>query len=109
MKGWSSGVGDTTAYIEPGSPWESSPWENGYGESFNGKLRDALLNAEVFNTLLEARVLIEQWRTHYNTVCPHSVLGCRPPAPEVIVLGMPMPPGNPVPTGSPPPPAPMLH
>ena len=104
VKGWISGVGAETAFIEPGSPWE-----NGYVESFNGKLRDELLNAEVFNTLLEARVLIEQWRTHYNTVRPHSALGYRPPAPEVIVLGMPVPPGNPVPTGSPPPPATMLH
>ena len=104
VKGWINGVGAKTAYIEPGSPWE-----NGYVESFNGKLRDELLNAEVFNTLAEARVLIEQWRTHYNTVRPHSSLGYRPPAPEVIVLGMPRPPGNPVPTGSPPPQAPMLH
>ena len=78
-------------------------------ESFNGKLRDALLNAEVFNTLAEAKVLIEQWRVHFNTVRPHSALGCRPPAPEVIVLGLPMPPGNPVPTGPPPPLVPMLR
>ena len=104
VKGWISGVGAKTAYIEPGSPWE-----NGYVESFNGKLRDELLNAEVFNTLLKARVLIERWRVHFNTVRPHSSLGYRPPASEVVVLGMPMPPGNPVPTGSPPPPAPMLH
>ena len=104
VKGWISGVGAKTAYIEPGSPWE-----NGYVESFNGKLRDELLNTEVFNTLLEARVLIEQWRVHFNTVRPHSSLGYRPPAPDVIVLDMPMPPGNPVPTGSPPPLAPMLH
>ncbi len=55
MKGWISGVGAKTAYIEPGSPWE-----NGYVESFNGKLRDDLLNMEVFNKLLEARVLIER-------------------------------------------------
>ena len=92
VKGWISGVGAKTAFIEPGSPWE-----NGYVESFNGKLRDELLNAEVFNTLLEARVLIEQWRVHFNTVRPHSSLGYRPPAPEVIVLHMPMPPGNPRP------------
>ncbi len=104
VKGWISGVGAKTAFIEPGSPWE-----NGYVESFNGKLRDELLNMEVFNTLLEAKVLIEQWRTHYNTVRPHSSLGYRPPAPEVIVLSMPMPPGRPGPTGSPPPPATMLH
>jgi len=104
VKGWISGVGATTAYIEPGSPWE-----NGYVESFNGKLRDELLNAEVFNTLLEARVLIEQWRVHYNTVRPHSSLGYQPPAPEVVILGRPMPIGRPGPTGSAPPPIPMLH
>ncbi len=104
VKGWISGIGAKTAYIEP-----RSPRENGYVESFNGKLRDELLNTEVFNTLLEAKVLIEQWRTHYNTVRPHSSLGYRPPAPEVIVLGMPKPPDHPGPTGSPPPPATMLH
>ena len=104
VKGWITDAGAKTAYIEPGSPWE-----NGYVESFNGKLRDELLNMEVFNTLLEAKVLIEQWRVHFNTVRPHSSLGYRPPAPEVIVLGTPMPPGRPGPTGSPPPPATMLH
>ncbi len=61
-----------------------SPWENGYVESFNGKLRDELLNAEVFDTLLEAKVLIERWRVRYNTVRPHSSLGYRPPAPEAV-------------------------
>ncbi|MBP0447350.1 IS3 family transposase [Roseomonas sp. SSH11] len=66
VKGWITGVGAKTAFIEPGSPWE-----NGYVESFNGKLRDELLNAEAFNTLVEAKVLIEQWRRHYNTVRPH--------------------------------------
>ncbi len=75
VKGWISGVGAKTAFIEPGSPWE-----NGYVESFNGKLRDELLNAEVFNTLAEAKVLISQWRVHYNTVRPHSSLGYRLPA-----------------------------
>jgi len=105
VKGWINGVGAKTAFIEPGSPWE-----NGYVESFNGRLRDELLNAEVFNTLLEARVLIEQWRVHYNTVRPHSSLGYRPPAPEVVVSGMPIPsPGRPGPTGSHQPPATMLH
>lgn len=68
-----------------------------------------LLDMEVFNTLLEARVLIEQWRTHCNTIRPHSSLGYRPPAPEVLLSGMPMPPGRSGPTGSPPPPATMLH
>jgi putative transposase len=104
VKGWINGVGAKTAYIEPGSPWE-----NGYVESFNGKLRDELLNAEVFNTLLEARVLIEQWRVHYNMVRPHSCLGYRPPAPEVIVLGIPVPPGRPGPTGAHSPPLAVLH
>jgi transposase InsO family protein len=70
-------VGVKTLYIELGSPWE-----NGYVESFNGKLRDELLEREVFDTLLEAKVLIDRWRRHYNTVRPHSALGYRPPAPE---------------------------
>ena len=65
-----------TAYIEPGSPWE-----NGYNESFNGRLRDELLNGEVFYTLKEAQVMIEDWRNHYNHVRPHSSLGYMPPAP----------------------------
>ncbi len=64
---------------EPGSPWE-----NGYVESFNGKLRDELLNGEIFYTLAEAKIVIEQWRRHYNTVRPHSSLGYKPPAPEVL-------------------------
>ena len=72
---------------------------NGYVESFNGKLRDELLNAEVFNTLAETRVLIERWRVHYNAVRPHSALGYRPPAPEVVMV--PMPPRRPGPLGSP--------
>ena len=68
-----------TLYIAPGAPWE-----NGYNESFNGKLGDELLNGEIFYTLKEAKVLIEQWRHHYNTIRPHSALGYRPPAPEAI-------------------------
>lgn len=79
VKGWIHGVGAKTAFIEPGSPWE-----NGYVESFNGKLRDELLNGEVFSTLSEAQVLIEEWRRHYNRVRPHSALGYRPPAPEAL-------------------------
>jgi transposase InsO family protein len=67
-----------TLYIEPGSPWE-----NGYLESFNGKLRDELLNVEILGTLLEMKVLVERYRKHYHTVRPHSSLGYRPPAPEV--------------------------
>ena len=73
-----------TLYIEPGSPWE-----NGYIESFNGKLRDELLNGEIFETLLEAKVLIDRWRIEYNTVRPHSALGYRPPAPESFTVGLP--------------------
>ena len=69
-----------TLFIEPGSPWE-----NGYCESFNSKLRDELLNGEMFTTLREAQVLIERWRRHYNAVRSHSSLGCRPPAPEAIL------------------------
>ena len=68
-----------TLFIEPGSPWE-----NGYIESFNGKLRDELVNREVFDTLLEAKVLVERWRRTYNTVRPHSSLGYRAPAPESL-------------------------
>jgi transposase InsO family protein len=69
-------------YIEPGSPWE-----NGYNESFNGKLRDELLNREVFASLKEAKILIERWRKEYNIVRPHSFLNYRPPAPEAVVMG----------------------
>ena len=104
MKDSISGIRARTAFIEPGSPWE-----NGYVESFNGKLRDELLTAEVFNTLAEARVLIEQWRQHYNTVRPHSALGYRPPAPEVVIPGPPVPPANPGPASSTPPSTAMLH
>ena len=77
---WMGRVGSKTLYIEP---W--SPWENGYNESFNGKLRDELLNGELFYTLKEAQVLLEQWRRVYNQVRPHSALGYRPPAPETVL------------------------
>ena len=77
VRRWLAGVGAKTLYIEPGSPWE-----NGYCESFNGKLRDELLNGEIFYSLKEARVVIAQWRKHYNTLRPHSSLGYRPPAPQ---------------------------
>ncbi len=77
---WIEAIGVKTAYIEPGSPWE-----NGYNESFNGKLRDEFLNTEIFYTLKEAQVLIEQWRRHYNEVRPHSSLGYRPPAPRAKI------------------------
>jgi len=82
LREWIESVSVKTAYIEPGSPWE-----NGYNESFNGKLRDELLNMEIFYSLKEAQVLIEQWRRHYNEVRPHSSLGYRPPAPQAIVPG----------------------
>jgi putative transposase len=77
IRRWLSRVGVKTLFIEPGSPWE-----NGYIESFNGKLRDELLNREVFTNLIEAKVLLEQWKREYNQVRPHSSLGYRPPAPE---------------------------
>lgn len=80
VRDWISAVGAQTAFITPGSPWE-----NGYVESFNGRLRDELLNGEVFHTIHEAKILIEQWRRHYNAVRPHSALGYRPPAPEAII------------------------
>lgn len=79
VKTWLNKLKVKTLFIEPGSPWE-----NGYNESFNGKLRDELLNGEIFYTLKEAQVLIERWRCHYNTVRPHSALGYRPPAPETV-------------------------
>jgi len=78
---WFCRLGVKTLFIEPGSPWE-----NGYIESFNGKLRDELLNREIFTTLTEAKILIEQWRKEYNQVRPHSALGYRPPAPEAIMV-----------------------
>ena len=77
---WIAAVGARTAYIAPGSPWE-----NGFIESFNARLRDELLNGEIFYTLAEARIIIESWRRHYNTVRPHGSLGYKPPAPEVFV------------------------
>ena len=79
MRQWLAQVGAKTLYIEPGSPWE-----NGYNESFNGKLRDELLNGEIFYSLKEAQIVIEQWRKHYNTIRPHSSLGYRPPAPQAL-------------------------
>jgi putative transposase len=78
---WLNKLGVKTLFIEPGSPWE-----NGYIESFNGKLRDELLNREIFTTLIEAKVLIAQWRKEYNQVRPHSSLGYKPPAPEAKML-----------------------
>ena len=80
VRDWIKAVGARTAYIEPGSPWE-----NGYCESFNGRMRDELLNGEIFYSLREAQIIIERWRSHYNTKRPHSALGYRPPAPEAII------------------------
>ena len=77
---WISAVGTKTAYIAPGSPWE-----NGYVESFNARLRDELLDGEIFYTLREAQIVIESWRRHYNAVRPHAALGYKAPAPEVFV------------------------
>lgn len=77
---WLKEIQVETIFIEPGSPWE-----NGFCESFNGKLRDELLNREIFSNLFEARVLIENWRKEYNTIRPHSSLGYRPPAPQTIL------------------------
>ncbi len=81
VRKWLARVDVETLFIEPGSPWE-----NGYIESFNGKLRNELLNCEIFDTVLETQVLCERWRWHYNTKRPHSSLGYRPPAPEAVHL-----------------------
>ena len=80
VRAWLGQVGVKTLFIEPGSPWE-----NGYCESFNSKLRGELLAGELFSTLHEAKVLIEHWRQHYNAIRPHASLGYRPPAPETIL------------------------
>ncbi|CUH71685.1 putative transposase OrfB [Thalassovita autumnalis] len=80
VQDWIKAVGAKTAYIEPGSPWE-----NGYCESFNARFRDEFLNGEIFYSLREAQILIEEWRKHFNTKRPHSALGYRPPAPETII------------------------
>ena len=82
VRGWLANIGVGPLFIEPGSPWE-----NGYNESFNAKLRDELLDREIFYTLKEAKAMIERWRHEYNTVRPHSSLGYRPPAPEAIAWG----------------------
>lgn len=84
VREWLGRLGVGTLFIEPGSPWE-----NGYIESFNGKLRDELLSREVFMTLREAQVLVERWRQEYNRLRPHSSLGYRPPAPEAVLVGPP--------------------
>ena len=81
VREWLERIGVQTLFIEPGSPWE-----NGYNESFNGKLRDELLDREIFDTLQEAEVLTERWRWEYNTIRPHSALGYRAPAPEAVLI-----------------------
>lgn len=80
LRKWLADIGVKTAYITPGSPWE-----NGYCESFNGTLRDNLLNGEIFYGVLEAQAIVDQWIREYNTIRPHSSLGYKPPAPEIIV------------------------
>ena len=81
VRSWLKTLAIKSLFIEPGSPWE-----NGYIESFNGKMRDELLNGEIFYSLKEAQVLIEMWRKHYNTLRPHSALGYQPPVPAAIVF-----------------------
>jgi putative transposase len=83
VQDWIAAVGAKTAYIAPGSPWE-----NGFIESFNARLRDELLDGEIFYSLKEAKIVIESWRRHYNTLRPHGSLGYKPPAPEVFVPAM---------------------
>ena len=83
VQDWIAAAGAKTAYIAPGSPWE-----NGFIESFNARLRDELLDGEIFYTLREAQIVIESWRHHYNTKRPHASLGYRAPAPEVFVPGL---------------------
>ncbi|MFN9422322.1 IS3 family transposase [Gemmatimonas sp.] len=80
VRNWIGAVGAMAAYIEPGSPWE-----NGFIESFNARLRDELLNGEIFYSLAEARTVVESWRRFYNTQRPHGSLGYKPPAPEVFI------------------------
>jgi len=81
LRRWLARIGAKTLYIEPGSPWE-----NGYCESFNSKLRDEFLNGEIFYSLRELEVLAERWRVYYNTRRPHSSLGYRPPAPAAWLM-----------------------
>jgi transposase InsO family protein len=82
VRKWLNRLGVKTLFIEPGSPWE-----NGYIESFNGKMRDELLDRDIFATLEEAKILINQWRREYNQIRPHSAKNYRPPAPQAILSG----------------------
>ena len=81
LRTWLADTGAKTLYIEPGSPWE-----NGYCERFNSKLRDEFLNGEIFYSMKEIKVLAERWRVHYNTIRPHSSLGYNPPAPAAWLI-----------------------
>lgn len=83
LQEWLASLNVNTAYITPGSPWE-----NGFNERFNGSLRDELLDGELFYSLREAKLVIENWRKHYNEIRPHSSLNYRPPAPNVITCGI---------------------
>jgi putative transposase len=90
LREWLNRLSVKPPFIEPGSPWE-----NGYVESFNGKMRDELLNGEIFYTLQEAQILIERWRKDYNHFRPHSSLGYRPPAPQASLISPLVQPGLP--------------
>ena len=81
VRSWLASLVVKPLFIEPGSPWE-----NGYIESFNGKMRDELLNGEIFYSLKEAQIVIEMWRKEYNTIRPHSAWGYQPPVPETIMV-----------------------
>ncbi len=98
LRKWLADTGAKTLYIEPGSPWE-----NGYCESFNSKMRDEFLNGEIFYSIKELRVLAERWRKHYNTIRPHSSLGYRPPAPEAWMASNARALGEPLASLTPPP------
>ena len=100
LRKWLTDTGAKTAYIEPGSPWE-----NGYCESFNSKMRDEFLNGEIFYSMKELRVLAERWRKHYNTIRPHFSLGYRPPAPEAWLASTARQAEEPFASLTPPPPA----
>lgn len=100
LRKWLQDTGAKTMYIEPGSPWE-----NGYYESFNSKMRDEFLNGEIFYSMKELRVLAERWRRHYNTIRPHPSLGYRPPPPEAWLAMTARQAEEPFATLAPPPPA----
>ena len=80
LRKWLHNLGVSTAYIEPGSPWE-----NGFCESFNSKMRDEFLNREIFDSMVEVDILTKRWVLEYNTIRPHSSLGYKLPTPQTIV------------------------